>query len=159
MVAIVTVTMLRLAPETSINPYNHTTTRRIGPRVTRACLIERNPMAREMNTNNEPKTREDCISSCISVDATYRVTGRPVVMTQVRGFSSVGAVPEDSCVPVERLVKTSRSLHSFSMAGARLGKSSGPVMPNRINMWLYSAGSPLMSSQGVVGASSTFGMM
>ena len=93
MVAMVTVTMLRLAPETSINPYNHTTTKRIGMSVTSACLIERKPMASDTKTNREPRTRDDCISSCISVDATKRVTGRPVVMTQVNGSSSVGAVP------------------------------------------------------------------
>ena len=57
-------------PAAFISPYSHTTTSKIGIRVTAACLGERKPMDSVMKTNNEPKTKEDCISSCIAVDAT-----------------------------------------------------------------------------------------
>ena len=87
-VAMVTVTMLSDAPVAYISPYSHTTTNRMGTKVTAACLGERKPMLREMNTKREPRTSEDCISSCIAVAAVNRVMGRPVSMTHVSGWSS-----------------------------------------------------------------------
>ena len=80
--------MLRDAPAAYIIPYNHTTTRRIGTNVTAACLGDLKPIVRVINTNNEPSRREDCISFCIAVEATYLVTGLSDGMTHVSGLSS-----------------------------------------------------------------------
>ena len=72
MVAMVTVTMLSDEPATYIKPYNQITTSKMGTKVTAACLGERNPMESEAKTNTEPRMREDCISSCMAVDAVKR---------------------------------------------------------------------------------------
>ena len=143
----VTVTMLSEEPAMYMRPYNQTTTKRIGTRVTLACLNDLKPIDRVINTNSEPRSSEDCISSCIVVEATKRVTGRPVVITQVSGLSSLTS-PDSIRSPVDRLVNEERSLQTSSMPPAIPGKSSGAVIPNRINMRSYTASSPLISSHG-----------
>ncbi len=79
-------------------------------------------------------------------------------MTQVSGLSSVTG-PASSIVPEDKFVNTSRSLQISSSPSPIPGKSSGDVIPNRINMRSYCAGSPLISSQGRNGSSSTSGLM
>ena len=154
----VTVTMLSDDPAIYIRPYNQTTTKRIGTNVTVACLNERKPIERVMKTNREPSPNEDCISLCMVVEATKRVTGRPVGMTHVNGLSSLSS-PASSWSPVERFVNGERSLQTSSIPPAMPGKSSGAVIPNRISIRSYAAGSPFTSSHGLVGSSSTSGAM
>ena len=145
-------------PEACIKPYNQTTTSKIGISVILACLNDLKPIDKVMNTNSEPRISEDCISFCIASEATYRVIGLPVNITQVSGLSSLSS-PAAAFVPDDRLVNTDKSRHISSSPSPIPGKSSGEVIPKRINIRSYSAASPLMSSQGFSGSSSTVGLM
>ena len=150
--------MLRLAPAIYIKPYNQTTTIIIGPKDNIACFGDPKPMLRTMKTNNAPSKREDCISSCICVLASYLITGLPVSMTHVTGVSSLNS-PVSSNVPDDRLVNAERSLQTSSSPGPIEGKCSGLIIPNRIIMSSYTASSPLTSIHGAEGSNSVVGLM
>ena len=154
----VTVTIFSDEPAAYIRPYSQTTTNKIGMSVILACLKDLKPIDRVMKTNNDPSISDDCISLCIASEATYRVTGRPVIITQVSGSSSVSS-PAASCVPEDKLVKTVKSRQSSSKPSPIPGKSSGEVIPNLISIRSYSASFPLISSHGFSASSSTFGLM